>query len=99
PGAWALILSSPLVRLQMRLLAQGSARQFLNSGIMGDLLVPDLPREDREIWDRLLSVYQQRRIAAEAAWRELLGEASRPFERTHREAGLHIPMPAISSKG
>ena len=94
PGAWAIILNSPLVRMQMRLLARGSARQFLNSGALSQLLVPNIPRDEREHWDRALRRYQHDRLEAEAAWDRLWNDALEVFHRVHRAAGAMLAAPA-----
>jgi len=90
PGAWAIILRNPLVSIQLRLLAQGSARQFLSTGAVNRVLVPVPSREERLPWDRALLNYQRDRIEKEDAWRRVLNEATTVFDRTHREAGVPI---------
>jgi len=91
PGAWAMILSSPMVSIQLRLLAQGSARQFLSTGTVSRVLVPVPPREERLPWDRALLKYQRNRLELEDAWRNLWQEAVTVFDRAHREAGVVLP--------
>lgn len=90
PGAWAIILSNPLVTIQLRLLAQGSARQFLSTGAVSRVLVPVPTREERLPWDRALLKYQRSRIEMEGAWRHLWNEATTVFDRAHRDAGVPI---------
>lgn len=99
PGAWAIILSSPLVSIQLRLLAQGSARQFLSVGAVSRVLVPIPPREERLPWDRALLNYQRSRIKLEDAWRGLWNEAATVFDRAHREAGVSIAFPREAQEG
>ena len=99
PGAWAMILSSPLIGVQLRLLAQGSARQFLSSGAVRHVLVPVLPREERLPWDRALRRYQQHRLELEGAWGKLWDEALAVYERTHREAGVAMSFSAEGADG
>lgn len=90
PGAWAIILSNPLVGIQLRLLAQGSARQFLSTGAVSRVLVPVPTREERLPWDRALLKYQRSRIEMEDAWRRVWNEAAAVFDRAHRDAGVPI---------
>ena len=99
PGAWALVLNSPLVRMQLRLLAQGSARQFLGSGSLGQVLVPKIAHEERLHWDRALLRYQRHRLELEEAWRKLWHEAVAVYDRTHREAGVAISFSAEGQDG
>ena len=99
PGAWAMVLSSPLVSIQLRLLAQGSARQFLSSGAVSRVLVPVPPREKRLPWDRALLHYQRSKIELEDAWRGLWNEAAAVFDRAHREAGVSIAFRTQAQEG
>jgi hypothetical protein len=99
PGAWAMILSSPLIGVQLRLLAQGSARQFLSSGAVRHVLVPVLSREERLPWDRALLRYQQHRLELEEAWGKLWDEARAVYERTHREAGVAMSFSVEGADG
>jgi hypothetical protein len=99
PGAWAMILSSPLIGVQLRLLAQGSARQFLSSGAVRQVLVPVLPREERLPWDRALLRYQQHRLELEESWGKLWHEALAAYDRTHREAGIAVSFSAEGLDG
>jgi hypothetical protein len=99
PGAWAMILNSPLVSIQLRLLAQGSARQFLGSGAVSRVLVPVPPREERLSWDRTLLNYQRSKIEMEDAWRSLWNEAAAVFDRAHREAGVSIAFRTEAQEG
>jgi len=92
PGAWAMILTSPLIRIQLRLLAQGSARQFLSIGTVGQILVPVFPHEERLPWHSALLRYQRNRLELEEEWRKLWNEAAAVFTKTHREAGVAIPF-------
>ena len=64
PRVFAVTLSHPLVREQLRLLASGSVQRFVNKGDLDELLVPVLGqvwREDFE--DRLARAMQRRREA------------------------------------
>lgn len=86
PGAWAIVLNSALVRIQLRLLAQGSARQFLGSGSLDQVVVPDLTREERVLMHRSLNEYQQSRLASEREWTEVLTQAEEVFRTAHKPA-------------
>ena len=99
PGAWAMILSSPLVSVQLRLLAQGSARQFLSSGAVGRVLVPVPPREERLAWDRSLLTYQRKRLDLETAWGSLWNELATMFDQIHRDAGVAITLGSETHQG
>lgn len=87
PGAWAMIMNSQLVRLQIGMLARGAARQFLGAGSIQRIVLPNIEREERELWDHQLRRYQQNRLRLEAAWQKLAAEAQELFDRLHREAG------------
>ncbi|MBS1803684.1 MAG: hypothetical protein JST28_09970 [Acidobacteria bacterium] len=92
PGAWAIIFNSPLVRIQLRLLAQGSARQFVGSDSLGQIVVPNLPHEERLPLHRFLSDYQQKRLSLEREWRRVNREAQEIFEAAHGRTLTDSPV-------
>jgi hypothetical protein len=99
PGAWAMILANPLVNIQLRLLAQGSARQFLSSGAVDRVVVPVPTREERLTWDRSLLKYQRNRLELESTWRSLWKEGATIFYRTHQNAGVAISFGPETQEG
>ena len=84
PGAWALLLSTELVRSQATRLAVGSVQQFVPPEALLSLHVPIPAREIRDRWQRTLERHHQQKRALDRRWAVLMAELAAVFDGVHR---------------
>lgn len=87
PAAWAMILGSPTVADQMRRMAVGTIAQFANPSDLLGLLLPPIPVERRQEWDRRERLLTERRRTWEQHWAEICSLGDDLFASAHRGSG------------
>jgi hypothetical protein len=83
PGAWALLLSTAVVREQLKGMAVGTVQQFANPASVLEVAVPILRAEDRARWDQSLRRHHARRRELETKWADLLRGSQELYDRAH----------------
>jgi len=83
PAAWALLLSTPQLRLQTTRLAVGSVQQFVPPDALLSLHVPAPERETRDRWQRAVERHHTQRRVLDSRWNSLLTALGRVFDDTH----------------
>ncbi|MFZ2959641.1 MAG: hypothetical protein WA705_22370 [Candidatus Ozemobacteraceae bacterium] len=83
PGAWALLLNTPVVAEQMALLASGSSRQFIRIQDLGKISLPIVALEIRRQWEEQIRRDMRKRSDLEQQFQKLLARAWELFDEAH----------------
>ena len=84
PAAWALLLSTEVLRSQAERLTVGSVQQFVPPESLRALRVPMPPRELRERWQRSVERHHAQRRAQDRQWVTLTRALSAELDAVHR---------------
>lgn len=83
PAAWALVLTTPQVQMQLRLMAMGSVQQFARREDIDGLMLPEIPLDQRMVWDREIRRLQQRQREVSADLANIWQQAVTLFHEVH----------------
>jgi hypothetical protein len=90
-GAWALLLNTKIMRAQMAGLAMGGVQQFMPSGAIDRIVVPNVAVEVRRRWEDCVMRHHQRKHELNRQFQEVLVEMQALFQREHRvEMGQEV---------
>ena len=83
PAAWALLLSTPIVKSQVARLAIGVMQQFVPPSSLLDLLVPTPDRSTRDRWQRQFDQHHTGRRIIEQSWAQFQKACRNLFDVIH----------------
>ncbi|MCU0565338.1 MAG: hypothetical protein MUF49_01920 [Oculatellaceae cyanobacterium Prado106] len=86
-GAWALLLNTKVVQAQMAGLAMGGVQQFMPSGAIDRVMLPNVRVEVRRRWEDCVMRHHQRKQELNREFQAVLVEMQALFRREHRQDG------------
>ena len=83
PGAYALLMETPLIKKQVAWLATGSIQRFIQPSMLNKIVMPEIERDTANKWHQQLVVLQQAKVKSTDELKSLYKEMHKVYRSVH----------------